>query len=293
MIPMIIKDKKSGTAAVRHNRWPSIVFLYGISAVALVGCPVYLFFHGLRAASVALFIGMSAITVIAVTAGYHRLYAHKAYQAGVVYRFLMLAFGAASFQQSALKWVSLHRTHHQHTDTEKDPYNIKKGFFYAHMGWILFYTRSIDFSNVTDLEKSKLLMHQHRYFQWWAFGFGIILPVVIGVWYGHAWEAFLFGVGARMFVVFQVTFFINSFAHTFGAATYGRGVSARDNWVGAVLTGGEGYHSFHHRFPGDYRNGVRWYHWDPSKWFIWASSRMGWAWGLKRTPELQILAARA
>ena len=285
--------EKDSTIGVRHNRWPSIIFLFGVSGVTLVGCPVYLFFHGIQPASVLLFFGMSVGTVLAITAGYHRLYAHKTYQANLLYQFFMLALGAAAFQQSALKWASLHRTHHQYTDTERDPYNIKRGFFYAHMGWILFYLRSVDYSNVKDLAEHKLLMHQHRHFQGWAMIFGIAVPLLIGGMSGQIFEAALFGVVARLFLVFQVVFFINSFAHSFGTETYGAGVSARDNWLGAILTGGEGYHSFHHRFPNDYRNGVRWYHWDPSKWLIWISGRLGWAWALKRAPESQIIGARS
>ena len=289
---MQAQTEKDCTIGVRHNRWPSIIFLCGISAVALIVCPLYLIFYGIRPGTVLLFLGMCVSTVTAITAGYHRLYAHSAYRANAFYRFLMLAFGAATFQQSALKWASLHRTHHQYTDTERDPYNIKKGFFYAHVGWILFYLRSIDFSNVKDLEKSKLIMNQHRHFQLWAIGFGVVMPVIIGALYGQVLEALLFGVAARMFVIFQVTFFINSFAHSYGVDTFGGGTSARDNWIGAILTGGEGYHSFHHRFPADYRNGVLWHHWDPSKWFIWTAGRLGWAWDLKRTPPSRILEAR-
>lgn len=284
---------KDCTIGVRHNRWPSIIFLAAISAVALIGCPLHLYYHGVRPATLWLTAVLCVATVTAITAGYHRLYAHHTYRAHPVYRFVMLALGAATFQQSALKWASLHRTHHQFTDTERDPYNIKKGFFYAHMGWILFYRRSIDYSNVKDLEKSALVMHQHRHFQWWAVGFGVFVPALIGLAYGDVWEALLFGVAGRMFIIFQVTFFINSFAHTFGQATYDTRTSARDNWLGAFLTGGEGYHSFHHRFPNDYRNGVRWYHWDPSKWFIFASSRLGWTWELKRAARQQILNARS
>lgn len=279
---------KDCTIGVRHNRWPSIVFLVAISVVALIGCPIYLYLYGIRSETALLFFFMSASTVTAITAGYHRLFAHTTYRANPVYRFFMLALGAATFQQSALKWASLHRTHHQFTDTERDPYNIKKGFFYAHMGWILFYLRTIDFSNVKDLEKSALIMNQHKYFQWWAIGFGVVMPALVGLAYGNVWEALLFGVAARMFVIFQVTFFINSFAHTFGDETYATGTSARDNWIGALLTGGEGYHSFHHKFPNDYRNGVRWFHWDPSKWFIWSASHLGWTWDLRRTPKHQV-----
>ncbi len=285
------RDDKDCTIGVRYNRWASVVFLYGVSAVALVVCPLYLLFHGIHTETIYLFVFLCISTVLGITAGYHRLYAHTTYQAHPVYQFFMLALGAATFQQSALKWASLHRTHHQYTDTERDPYNIKKGFFYAHMGWILFYRREVDYSNVKDLEKSKLIMHQHRYFQWWALGFGLFMPLAIGALYGQVLEALLFGVAARLFVVFQVVFFINSFAHTFGKATYGSEVSARDNWLGAILTGGEGYHSFHHKFPNDYRNGVRWYHFDPSKWLIWTSNRLGFAWNLRRTPKAQILKA--
>jgi stearoyl-CoA desaturase (Delta-9 desaturase) len=290
---MEFKPGKDCTIPIRHNRWPSIIFLGGISLIALLGCPAYWFFHGVATPTIVLSVIMMVGCTLAITSGYHRLYAHSAYKANSIYQFIMLALGAATFQQSALKWASLHRTHHQFTDTPRDPYNIKMGFFYAHMGWIMFWLRGIDYENVKDLKKMPLIMRQHNHFQLWALGFGVLMPVLIGAMYGHMFEALLFGVVGRMFVVFQITFFINSFAHTFGAATYDKKISARDNWLGAILTGGEGYHSFHHRFPTDYRNGVRWYHWDPSKWLIWLSSHLGWAWDLKRTPGIQILKARA
>jgi stearoyl-CoA desaturase (Delta-9 desaturase) len=48
---------------------------------------------------------------------------------------------------------------------------------------------------------------------------------------------------------------------------------ARDSALVAIATFGEGYHSFHHRFPFDYRNGARWWQFDPSKWLIWVLAR--------------------
>ena len=60
----------------------------------------------------------------------------------------------------------------------------------------------------------------------------------------------------------------------------------------ALLTGGEGYHNFHHKFPGDYRNGIKWYHWDPSKWVIYLLSRVGLTWELTRMSNPRILAAK-
>ena len=92
----------------------------------------------------------------------------------------------------------------------------------------------------------------------------------------------------RLVVVLHSSFFVNSFAHTFGKKTYDHDKSARDNWLGALLTNGEGFHNFHHRFPMDYRNGVRWYHWDPSKWCISLLSKLGLAWDLKRTSDQRI-----
>ena len=79
----------------------------------------------------------------------------------------------------------------------------------------------------------------------------------------------------RIVVNHHTTFFINSAAHMLGSRPYSEGTSARDSWILAPLTYGEGYHNFHHRFQIDYRNGVRWYHFDPTKWWIWAAARVG------------------
>ena len=95
----------------------------------------------------------------------------------------------------------------------------------------------------------------------------------------------------RMIIVLHSSFFVNSFAHTFGKKTYDRTQSARDNWLGALLTNGEGFHNFHHRFPTDYRNGVRWYHWDPSKWSIFLLSKAGLAWNLRKASDRKIAEA--
>ena len=97
-------------------------------------------------------------------------------------------------------------------------------------------------------------------------GFG--LPTLVGAMFGDPLAGLLWGGFLRLAVIHQTTFFVNSLAHYVGKPTYNAEVSARDNWAVALLTLGEGYHSFHHRFPADFRNGVRWFHWDPAKWFI-------------------------
>jgi len=260
--------------------------------MTVVGVPIYVMKYGVsRSEWILLFFYVFA-TLFSITVGYHRLFAHNTFKANAFVRFFVLFFGAAAFEQSALTWASQHRTHHQFTDTDKDPHNIRYGFWYAHVGWILFWKQPKFRENVKDLEKSRLLMHQHDYYPQWALTAGLFLPVAIGAMTGHWLGGLLLAVGARLVLVLHSTFFINSFAHMFGTAHYDANSSAKDNWFGALLTNGEGYHNFHHRFPNDYRNGVYWYHWDPTKWLIWLLSLPGWVWDLRRTPEETISAAR-
>ena len=264
-------------------RWVGILFFIVIHTVGLVGTPLYLFRHRASAAEWSLFLSYFFLTNMAITVGYHRLFAHVTYKTNALTRFLLLFFGAATFEQSALKWASQHRQHHQFTDTERDPYNIKRGFWYAHFGWILFWKHRVNYDNVADLKKSKLVMSQHHFYSLWSVGAGILLPMLIGILIGRPLGAFIMAVNLRLILVMHSAFCINSYAHMFGSRNFDGSISARDNWLGVILTNGEGYHNFHHRFPNDYRNGIRWYDWDPSKWMIFLLSKFGLTWDLKRT----------
>ncbi|MGZ3807775.1 MAG: acyl-CoA desaturase, partial [Bacteriovorax sp.] len=118
--------------------WVNTVFLTSTPIIGLILSWIYFKGHGFEWSQILLAIAFYFITGISITAGYHRLISHKAYKAGPVVKFLYLLFGAATFQNSALKWCSDHRIHHRHVDGEKDPYNINKGFFWAHIGWIFY-----------------------------------------------------------------------------------------------------------------------------------------------------------
>lgn len=272
--------------------WVNIVFFSLIGLLALVGAPLYFHFHGLTGWETALFVFYVAATGLSITVGYHRLFAHRTFETNPIVNFLVLFFGAAAFEQSALYWASQHRDHHRYVDTDQDPYSIKKGFFYAHIGWLLFWEHQVDYDNVKDLQKNRLLVHQHEHYIAWAVFSGILLPLFLGVLSGHWLGALFFSVGVRLMFVHHSTFSINSVCHTFGKATYDIYASARDHWLVAFLTNGEGYHNFHHRFSGDYRNGVRWYQWDPSKWVIALLAKLGLATDLKRVSQFSILHAK-
>ena len=294
------KEKQSGHApeknqfrpSVRRVMWVNIAFFLITTLLGLVGAPLYFIRSGISISEILLFTFYICATSFSITVGYHRLFAHAAFKANALIRFATLFFGAAAFEQSALKWASQHRDHHRYVDTDRDPYSIKKGFFYAHMGWLIFWEHYYDCGNVRDLQKSRLIMHQHRFYPLWAVTAGILTPVVIGALTGHMMGAFLLSVCARLAVVHHATWCINSVCHTFGKATYDIYSSARDHWLAAIITNGEGYHNYHHHFPWDYRNGVRWYHWDPTKWGIAILSRLGLVWDLRRVSGFRILAAR-
>ena len=116
------------------------------------------------------------LTGLGVTAGYHRLFSHLTYKANNLTKIILLFFGAMALQNSALTWSADHRLHHQKTDLTKDPYNFKKGFWYAHWYWIFWdVPGGLDYSIVADLKKEPLIMWQHKYYWLIAFVGNIIL----------------------------------------------------------------------------------------------------------------------
>lgn len=277
----------------RRNN-PVNFFVFGGSlALALTALPRHAAQAGISRAEWLLFAGFVLATGFSITLGYHRLFSHRSFQASPAVRLFCLVFGAAALEESALLWASLHRDHHRFVDTDRDPYNIKRGFWYAHIGWMLFWRHEPDYKNVKDLMADPWIMRQHRHYAAWAIGSGVLLPLAIGFAIGRPWGVFLLTVAGRLALVHHSTFSINSICHTFGRATYDIDATARDHWLVAILTNGEGYHNFHHRFAGDYRNGVRWYHWDPTKWGIALLGRCGLARGLHRTSPQAIRMARA
>jgi len=275
----------------RGIRWVGLVFFVFLHGVALIGTPLYIHYRGVTGPELVLFAFFLVATGLSTTIGYHRLFAHGTFETSRVVRFVLLYFGAATFEESALKWSSQHRQHHMFSDTEHDPYGINKGFWHAHIGWILFWRHRTNYNNVKDLRRCRLIRHQHDHHAWWSVSAGLALPMAIAWWLGHPLGGFILVVCLRIVVVLHSTFLVNSFAHTFGARAFAQEQSARDNWLGAILTGGEGFHNFHHRFPADYRNGVRWYDWDPSKWCIYLMSKVGLAWNLRKVPDQLIAEA--
>ena len=162
------------------------------------------------------------------------------------------------------------------------------------MGWMVRNHNSSrdDFSNIPDLLNDPLLQFQHRYYAALALGINFGLPFVLGYLAGDVWGVVLLGGLARLVWSHHTTFFINSLAHIWGRRPYTDENTARDNGILALFTYGEGYHNYHHIFQFDYRNGIRWYQFDPSKWLIRGLSFVGLTSELKRVPVFAIEKAR-
>jgi len=152
-----------------------------------------------------------------------------------------------------------------------------------------------DFSNVRDLEKDWILRFQHRHIFLIGFLSGMVLPGLIGYaigGIGGGIGGFVWGGLVRTVWVHHGTFLINSAAHIWGKQPYNDKNTSRDNPYLAFFTFGEGYHNFHHEFQADYRNGHRWWQFDPTKWWIRAWSFVGLNRNLKRTPKWSIEVAK-
>jgi stearoyl-CoA desaturase (delta-9 desaturase) len=275
--------------------WPNSLFLLGTLLLTLTAVPAYLWRHGLDLFQVALFLFFFVVTGLSITLGYHRLFSHLTFQAGWPVRFLTSLFGAAAFENSVLCWAADHRRHHKFVDRDDDPYDISKGFWHAHLGWMLFKEQpQTSFEGVKDLEQDRLIRWQHRHYVTIAILMGFGLPSLVG-WLWGGWPSalggFLIAGVARVVFVHHMTFLINSWSHTWGRQPYSSRCTARDNAVLAWFTFGEGYHNFHHQFQHDYRNGVKPWQFDPTKWTIWLLHKMGLARQLRRVPGETILLA--
>ncbi|MBE3654071.1 acyl-CoA desaturase [Vibrio navarrensis] len=274
------------------------IFIFSFSLLlALVVTPWYALARGLTVWHVLWFFVAFSFTNLSITAGYHRLWSHKTYEAHSLLRVLFAIGGAFSLQNSILHWSSDHRRHHRHVDDfDKDPYSASRGFWFSHIGWMLRHYNQenySDYSNCRDLQKDPIVMWQHRYYVPLAIATNLGIPLLLGAFY-QDYIGMLLVVGAlRLVVSHHSTFFINSLAHIWGSQPFTDKNSARDNGILAIFTFGEGYHNFHHIFENDYRNGIYWWQYDPTKWLIKSCSWIGLTKKLRVTPQLKIDTAKA
>ncbi|MCB1136968.1 MAG: fatty acid desaturase [Chlamydiia bacterium] len=263
-------------------------FLIGYHVLLALLLPYYLMHYTpswtlLLSVPITLYVGG-----LGITAGYHRYFSHRTYHTRPWVESAFLFCGSLAMQGSALKWSYDHRIHHAHVDTDRDPYSITKGFLYAHMLWLFEDGAEIEPRTVSDLVRNPRVMFQHKYSVPCMLAANGLMVLLFGYLSGDYFGAFVLTFLLRLFLLHHFTWFINSLAHTIGSKPFSEEQSAVDNWVLSLFTFGEGYHNYHHTYANDYRNGVRWYHFDPAKWLIWTLNRFGQADHLKRVSSYAI-----
>jgi stearoyl-CoA desaturase (delta-9 desaturase) len=272
--------------------WVNVIFLSAMPILGIAGAIWWTSTGQFNWATVVFTFIYLNLAGISITAGYHRLFSHRSYDAATPVQWAFIALGSACFEGSVVDWSTDHRTHHRYQDKDEDPYAIFKGFWFAHIGWLYTKNWRADGSAVPDLWKSAVIRSQHRFFILWSVFMGFIVPMMICSLWGDAWGGLLIGGFLRVALNQQFTFLINSLCHFAGSKPFSDKITARDNWLTAIFTYGEGYHNFHHAFPGDYRNGIRWYDFDITKWLIYGLSKVGLAWRLHEVSPERILQSR-
>ncbi len=247
---------------------------------------------------------MYCVSGLGVTIGYHRYFTHRSFKCGEVLQTVLAICGTIAIENSIKSWVSDHVMHHAKVDTAKDPYNATRGFWWSHIGWILFKDPDREDPMYSGAEHlmdnpaswiARLVEFQHKFYYPLVGFFVWGVPMLIASLWGDIWGGAIFaGFSARL-MTWHGTFCINSLAHWkhWGSSQpYSRANTAQDSLFASLPTFGEGYHNYHHTFPRDYRNGPLWYNFDPSKWIIYWLSLASLSWDLIRVPREKIEAAR-
>jgi len=233
---------------------------------------------------------------LGITCGSHRLWAHRSYEAKAPFRAFLMLLSSFANQGTIFHWARDHRNHHKYTDTTADPHDTNRGFFFAHIGWLLL-KKHEDIRKkggaipCADLLADPLVMFQKKaeetvmFNQFVCFG----LPAIYGhVVYGDWFLGFIGHGILRWMLCLHGTWCINSVAHWFGDRPYNPKASARENLVASILAAGEGWHSWHHKFPYDYAAsefGVLTQH-NPSKLLIDFGAVLGQVSGRKRADKV-------
>ncbi|KAK9468635.1 hypothetical protein V1512DRAFT_219869 [Lipomyces arxii] len=264
----------------KHLNWLNITL---VIIIPIIGCTSAVF-TPLCGKTAVLAILYYFATGMSITAGYHRLWAHRAYSGRFPLRLVLALFGAGAVEGSVRWWSAGHRVHHRYTDTDRDPYSVRKGLLYSHIGWMVLLRnpKKAGRVDIADLNADPIVRWQHRNYPLVLASMAFVVPTLIaGLGWGDYKGGLVWAGIVRCTVVHHATFCVNSLAHWIGDQPFDDRRSPRDHFLTALVTFGEGYHNFHHEFPSDYRNAIKWYQYDPTKWAIWILEKVGLAYDLK------------
>lgn len=236
--------------------WFNVVGMFFLHSVALLAC-----YFGPKATwtSWFFFLFMYLFSGLGVTAGVHRYWAHKTYKATLPMQIILMCINCISMQNDIIEWCRDHRVHHKFSETSADPHNAKRGFFFAHVGWLLMKKhpdvfikgRNVD---ISDLKRDPVVQFQHRYYLLLCFIFTALIPTIVPwyFWGEDFWVAFIVLFVFRYVMTLHSTWLVNSAAHLWGSRNYDKNCNPSDNRFVCFAAIGEGWHNYHHTFPYDY-----------------------------------------
>ncbi|HEY8749508.1 MAG TPA: fatty acid desaturase [Tepidisphaeraceae bacterium] len=253
----------------------AMAFGVGVPFLGLIAAIIVAWGKAVGWTDIVLLLSFYCFSILGVTIGFHRMFTHRALQAGPVLRFIVGAAGSMSGQGPVLEWCAVHRQHHKYSDREGDPHSphlhggavggILKGMLHAHFGWLFSHDAATKPAIVADLVADPVLRFVDRFFWVWML-LGWIVPGIIGGLISHSWfgalTGFLWGGMVRSFLLHHVTWSINSVCHIWGARPFNTPDHSRNNAIFGILAFGEGWHNNHHAFPTSARHGLRWWQFD-------------------------------
>lgn len=236
---------------------------------------------------------------LGITAGAHRLWAHRSYKARWPLRLILVIFNTIAFENHVYEWARDHRVHHKYSETNADPHNAKRGFFFSHMGWLMCRKhpdviekgKGID---LADLRTDKLLMFQKKYYMILMPIFCFVIPTIVPAYlWGETWKnSWFVATMFRYTFTLNMTWLVNSAAHMWGQRPYDKFINPSENLGVAVFALGEGWHNYHHVFPWDYKTAeLGNYRANLTTAFIDFFAKIGWAYDLK-TVSAQMVVKR-
>jgi fatty-acid desaturase len=174
---------------------------------------------------------------IGISIGYHRYFTHLSFKSNKFFEIVMLMFGLICGGRSPLTWVAVHRYHHAHSDTEKDPHSP----IYQGSSSVIFSQWNVKYipkKFIKPLMKNKRLLFFHKYGMY-MYAFYLLVLLLFGI---HSFIIF----GVIPFLLSWIGFgLLNYFAHKNG--------EPENVPLLNIIAPGEGWHRTHHDRPNDYK----------------------------------------